>query len=317
MMAKLTTSHQRDRTVAWFGCVTALLACSVEDVPLNRDENATSHGGNGGESVDVFLDSGGESGAPHGDGAENCQGVLSFPDPALESAIRNAIDKPDGSIALDDVAHLEELRFDGVASLTGLECLTSLAYLEMVDSAISDLAPLSQLTSLTYLAANDSAISDLTPLAGLTSLTTLYLNRNSVSDLTPLSGLTWLEYLELGENAIGDLTPLEGLAFIWVLKLGDNAISDVSPLASLVSLGTLDLSNNAIRDVSPLSTLTSLSILYLHGNAITDLGPLVANFGLDRMDQVSLYYNPIDCDEQASNLGALVARGVLLDVDCP
>ena len=114
-----------------------------------------------------------------------------FADPALEQAVREALDMPSGILTPDDVRDITELYvYDlGITDLTGLEHMVSLERLSLLDNEISDL----------------------TPLAGLSVLRDLYLDGNEISDLSPLSGLTSLEYLGLSRNRITDVSPLRSL----------------------------------------------------------------------------------------------------------
>jgi hypothetical protein len=135
--------------------------------------------------------------------------VVHFPDPGLEAAIRDAIDKPTGDILQSDLVWLKTLAAGNrsISDLTGIESCVNLTRLELNGSQISDLTPLAGLTNLGRLELIGNQISDLTPLAGLTNLGTLYLNGNQISDLTPLAGLTNLGNLYLIGNQISDLTP--------------------------------------------------------------------------------------------------------------
>jgi internalin A len=243
--------------------------------------------------------------------------VVVFPDPGLDAAIRQAINKPAGDILdtdlvgvgftslyaswgpISDLTGLEhctdltrlELRGIHITDLTPLAGLTSLTYLDLQASQIADLAPLAGLTSLTYLDLQASQIADLAPLAGLTSLTYLDLRYSQIADLAPLAGLTSLTYLDLGGNQIADVAPLAGLTSLTFLDLWKNfQIADVAPLAGLTSLTTLDLSRNQIADLAPLAGLTNLTELYLYRNQIADLAPLA---GLTNLTGLGLGANQI------------------------
>jgi hypothetical protein len=216
--------------------------------------------------------------------------IVTFPDPNLEAAIREAIGKPSGPIYASDLVGLTSLqaRERNIADLTGLEHCTSLIWLFLGENQISDLSQLSGLTSLYCLALDANQISDLSPLSGLTSLMALYLQVNQISDLSPLSGLTSLTEVRLGWNQISDLSPLSGLT-------------------SLVAL-TLDW--NQISDLSPLSGLTSLQFLVLWHNQISDIKALVDNPGLASEDIVDLKDNPLSSTSIDIYIPQLEARGV-------
>ena len=129
-----------------------------------------------------------------------CADPVVFPDPDLEGAVRDALNKPSGDVTCADMASLTtlEARNRSVDDLEGLQNAVNLTSLNLAVNGISDLTPLQGLTTLTELNlfAND-LVSDLTPLQGLTNLTTLVLALTDVDDLTPLQGLTNLEILGL------------------------------------------------------------------------------------------------------------------------
>jgi len=104
--------------------------------------------------------------------------IVSFPDPGLEVAIREAIGKPTGDILESDLVGLTELY--------------------AVSRGISDLTGIGHCSDLLELNLTDNRISDLTPLVGLTKLTELYLIYNpSLSNLAPIAVLTQLPALRL------------------------------------------------------------------------------------------------------------------------
>ncbi len=182
-------------------------------------------------------------------------GSVRFPDPNLEAAIRDAIDKPSGPILLSDLESLASLTAPhlNISELSGLEHCTGLTQLRLYDNDITDTSPLSELTRLEWLTLGDNQISNVAPLSGLTGLTTLGLDDNKISDISPLSKLTNLVVLFLDNNQISDISPLSNLTDIAILWLEDNRISDISPLvnnAGLASVDLLYLSNNSLSAVS-------------------------------------------------------------------
>ena len=221
-------------------------------------------------------------------------GAIVFADPNLEAAVREAIGKPTGSILPSDVSALDSL--------------------DAWSRDISDLQGIEQLNQLTTLILWNNQISDVSPLAGLTQLTWLELQSNQISDLSPLSGLTQLKSLFLPGNQISDVSPLSGLAQLSDLGLSENQISDVSPLSGLTQLESLFLSRNQISDVSPLSGLTQIAVLILADNQISDLSPLVANAGLGDGDTVNLVGNPLSDEALTTQIPALQARGVAVEL---
>ncbi|MDV4343621.1 tandem-95 repeat protein [Methanoculleus sp. YWC-01] len=219
--------------------------------------------------------------------------VVTFNDPGLEAAVREALGKPVGDITAEDMAGLDTLNADwrGISDLSGLEYATNLQGLNLrYNFQISDLGPLAGLTNLQTLFLDHNQISDLSPLTGLTSLQHLGLGVNQISDLSPLAGLTNLRDLDLAGNQISDLGPLADLTNLQHLYLSGNQISDLGPLAGLMNLQTLDLYTNQISDLGPLTGLANLQDLSLHNNQISDLSPLT---GLTNLQDLSLHNNQI------------------------
>ena len=127
---------------------------------------------------------------------------VTFPDPNLESAIREAIDKPEGPILTSNLEGLTTLVLEerGIAALNGLEHCGNLTMLSLRENQISDISPLASLTNLTKLYLGSNQISDISPLANLTNLTDLGLEWNKIADASPLlenSGLGAKDKLRL------------------------------------------------------------------------------------------------------------------------
>ncbi len=252
--------------------------------------------------------------------------VINFPDPNLEAAVRELINKPTGDIYNTDVNTITNCNFrdKNITNLAGMEYFISLNYgcfrdnqildlsplanltellsLDLRDNQISDLSPLANLTELLTLKLDNNQISDLSPLANLTKLGSLDLYGNQISDLSPLANLTELHSLDLRDNQILDISPLSGLTNLTFLYLWTNQISDISPLASLTELLTLELDNNQISDLSPLANLTELLTLELDNNQISDLSPLA---NLTKLEHLDLMINQISDLTALANLTEL------------
>jgi Leucine-rich repeat (LRR) protein len=221
---------------------------------------------------------------------QHVSSAVTFADPNLEAAIREAVDIPEGPIYHAD--------------------LQALTRLEAYEKNIKRLAGLEHCLGLTFLDLGYNRISDISPLVGLTSLTRLYLYDNQISDISPVANLTSLTFLDLGFNQISDISPVANLSSLTFLDLGFNQISDISPVANLTSLTDLHLTYNQISDISPLVGLTNLISLQLAFNQIGDISPLIDNAGLDEGGQVLLVENPLSPDSINTYIPLLEARGV-------
>jgi hypothetical protein len=259
-----------------------------------------------------------------------------FPDPALETVIRERIKKPEGAIFPSDLRELTTIilpigSHPVISDLTGLEYCVNLDTLHLEGHNIRDLSPLVGLTNLTmlWLQYSENKISDLSPLAGLTNLTTLGFPSNEIIDISPLASLANLTYVYLDDNQISDVSPLATLTSLIELYLPDNQISDISPLAHLTNLTTLGLDGNQIKDISPLASLnnltslnlvgnqikdisslaslTNLTYLSLGGNQVTDISPLSS---LTNLKWVSLYDNPLSSASVNIYIPQLEEKGV-------
>lgn len=237
---------------------------------------------------------------------------LNFPDPNLEAAVRETINKLEGPIYISDLEPITTLtaREKGISNLTGLEYCVNLQLLELRDNNISNISPLAGLINLRELGLWGNNISDISPLAGLTKLEILHLHHNNVSDISPLANLIDLGILHLPNNNISDLSPLSGLTNLAGLDLEGNNISDISPLAGLINLMDLSLKVNNISNPSPLVSLTNLYRLILQDNNITDISSLVENVGLSEGDMVDLSKNPLSTTSLNVHIPQLEARGV-------
>ena len=190
--------------------------------------------------------------------SELCSGqpdaaIATFEDAILEAAIRAALSVS----AQEDVT---------CSLLSGLINLTA------ENAGIASLVGIQNLTSLTYLGLSRNSITNISALSGLTSLTILGLGGNSISDISVLSGLTSLTYLGLGGNSITDVNALSGLTSLTNLGLDFNSISDISALSGLTSLTDLRLhSNRNLSNLQPVLDNTGLDAFAHVGLANTNV----------------------------------------------
>jgi len=112
-----------------------------------------------------------------------------FPDFNLETAIRDALNRPNG----------QEITIDELASLTVL--LAS-------NKGITDATGIEYCVNLTELDLSNNQIIDITPLSTLTNLEVLNLNMNEIINISAISNLINLRWLNIQNNDIGDIWPL-------------------------------------------------------------------------------------------------------------
>ena len=247
------------------------------------------------------------------------EAAVDIPDTNLRAAVETALGKAkNDSITPSEIATLMRLEASeaGIRDLTGLEHATSLTYLDLWKSSVSDISPVADLTNLTHLGiAANRVISEVSALAGLTNLTALWVNGNSISDISALADLTKLTRLGLSNNSISDISSLSNLTNLRRLDLYVNMISDISPVAGLTGLTSLNLAENSISDISALVNLTNLTYLELPFNSISDISPLVANAGLGSGDEIDVRGNPLSYLSLHTHIPALQSRGVTVEFD--
>lgn len=180
--------------------------------------------------------------------------VVSFPDEALEGAVRSTLREWHNPLTAEMLARLKilEAQQAGITNISGLEFAVNLKKLDLTDNQVTDLSPLRSLEGLEYLNLKWNNVKNITPLKGLTNLTYLGLEDNQISDISPLSSLTNVTRLNLGVNSVNRLDTLSRLIKLEQLVLYYNDISDIGPLAGLTRLQVLNLSDNQISDISPL-----------------------------------------------------------------
>jgi len=220
--------------------------------------------------------------------------IVTFPDINLETAIRQALQKPTGDLKRSDVLSLTELlaHNHSITNLTGIEHLENLQTLELPQNQITDLSPLSNLINLRKLELAENSITDIAPLAHLINLERLYLMRNQISDIAPLESLTKLKALFLLLNRITNITTLANLTNLEELELDENDIANIDVLVHLTKLHTLDLI----------------------GNQIMDLQALLDNIGINSGDEIFLGRNPLSTTALTQQIPTLESRGVVVDL---
>ncbi|MBT3267060.1 hypothetical protein HN371_07915 [Candidatus Poribacteria bacterium] len=189
-----------------------------------------------------------------------------IPDPALERALRDALNQPKGPLADSALGSLEELHASnaGITDLTGIEHCTQLTVLDLNRNEIADVSPLAGLTSLRVLRLWDNAaLTSIEPLASLTHLSELGVKGVLVADLRPLAQLTSLTILRLSVKD-NDLSPLASLSKLEDIAIEVGQDTDFGPLATLEALVDVDIYCGTVPDTYPsIGTLSVLSLRHL------------------------------------------------------
>jgi len=162
---------------------------------------------------------------------------------------------------------------------------TSLQYLFLENSGITDITPIMDMASLLSISMNDSSNSESVKLSTLPlakawskliNLTSFSIGYNNVSDISGItaSGLPKLESLSIGrqgypKTVLINLPSSEewNLPALTSIEFIGNGITDINPISKLVNLDRLNLSTNAIdRGVYALKNLTSAIDIDLSNN---------------------------------------------------
>ena len=141
---------------------------------------------------------------------DQCEEV-EFADPALEDAIREALELEVGDICAEDLVYLYSLVAANreIVDLGGIEYCVNLALLTLPDNGITDLGPLSGLTQLEWLNLQNNQITDIGPLVANEGI--------GDEDIVDLSGNP------LGESAINyDIPSLEARGVIVIFGAIDS-----------------------------------------------------------------------------------------------
>ena len=187
-----------------FGLVLLLVACSdpkpVGPHPAGK-ANCALCGFLGDDDYTIAEGEGGHE-SPESDSPS-----VEFADSNLEDAVRQTLDRLQGSFTPEDVASLIRISATGktIQSLAGLEHFIALQKLDLTDNEIVGITPLATLTEVDSLALQDNQIVDLTPLTGLTGLSWLGLANNQIEDVAPLVANTGIgegDYVNLENNPL-------------------------------------------------------------------------------------------------------------------
>lgn len=268
--------------------------------------------------------------------SDNCRDyssadIVTFADSVLEQVVRDALSLgPQDALTCSRASQLSSLSSPGAGArrsvsgspewqdpahvfqdLSGIQNLTGLTNLALMNRGLTDISPLSELTGLIHLNLHTNWITDLSPVRGLTKLESLRVAENPLTDISALSELKELRILRMHRhgdfiggqvprdymgatgllftNAVTDISPLARLTKLVDLNIHTQDISDLTPLSNLTALEELRLAGNSFTDISPLRGLNSLQYLELTGNDITDITPLS---GLTNLIGLDLRFNP-------------------------
>nr|WP_162990884.1 leucine-rich repeat domain-containing protein [Maliibacterium massiliense] len=240
--------------------------------------------------------------------------AVRFFEPAVENAVRAALQKPVGQLTMAETRALRQLKLENVSfasladlvqcpqlyeltisgcSLTDLQVvtpLTGLLYLNVDNNQITDISAITALAHLQVFSAADNQIRDIAPLRALSALRGVSLNNNPVENHAVLAELTGLEQLGLAHNGLEQVDFLAGLTQLKMLWLDNNRLADLAPLAGLTRLEVLSVGGNRLTSLAPIAPLTGLQKLYAPANNLWDMSEIAH---LTNLDTLSLTLNNV------------------------
>lgn len=217
--------------------------------------------------------------------------TVTFEDPGLEQAIRDTIEKEEGTIESKDVVNLQVLDATGyeIKSLEGIDALENLRNLNLEDNFVESVSPLGDLTKLRILNLRNNEITSLEEI-DFEDILFLHIrdlslrhnvkrdnegNATRLSDISLLGQMVSLRKLELRDNHIEDLAPISNLRNLRKLDIRENRFETIKPLETLTKLEELNLRDNQIESLEPLRYLSHLTYLNIHSvEGITSLDPI-------------------------------------------
>jgi formylglycine-generating enzyme required for sulfatase activity len=198
---------------------------------------------------------------------------VSIPDPGLNAAIRQALQKPAGPLTEQDLLQLTGLNATGrnIATVAGLEAARNLFGLDLFNNHITNFSLPSQLTNLVFLDISANPLTNCSLPLGLAQLQNLVIESTTLTNLTLPAGMIRLAELDLVGNRLTRFAVPLDMTNLTALHLPFNQLTNFTLPANLTRLGNLDLDFNQLQSLTLPPGLTSLGTLFVGGNQLTNL----------------------------------------------
>jgi hypothetical protein len=195
---------------------------------------------------------------------------VSVPDPELNDAIRQTLQKPVGPLTEQDMLSLTALNAccRNVTNLQGLEAARALTLLSLDHNLLTDFSIADGMTNLLRLDLSFNSLTNVSIPSGLTRLATLLIQGNLLTNLNLPDGLTAVNKLDLDNNQLTRFTLPADMTSLISLNLAENQLTSFALPAGMTNLGGLFLFSNQLTNVSLPADLTKLAFLDLHGNQL-------------------------------------------------
>jgi len=198
---------------------------------------------------------------------------VSIPDPGLNAAIRQELQKPTGPLTQQDLLQLTSLNATGrnIANVAGLEAARNLIGLDLFHNHITNFSLPSQLTNLIFLDISSNPLANCSLPSGLAQLQNLVIESTTLTNLTLPVGMTAMVQLDLVGNRLTRFAVPLDMTNLVTLRLPFNQLTNLTLSANLTRLGTIDLDFNQLQSLTLPPDITQLRTLSLDGNPLTEL----------------------------------------------
>ena len=217
---------------------------------------------------------------------------VSIPDPGLNAAIRDALQKPSGPLTEQDLLSLTNLDASrrNVRSIDGLETARNLASLDLQINRLTNFSLPTQLTNLMALDLSVNPLTNISLPSGLAHLTSLVLENDGIRNLTLPAGLVGLTNLDLDGNELASFIVPSNLTSLVALDLGFNAFTNFSLPGGLTNLSTFYFAGNPLTNVALPPGLAGMTELNLSENLLTSF---TLPAGMTNLIELNLFFNQL------------------------
>ncbi len=232
-----------------------------------------------------------------------CAQEVSIPDPGLNAAIREALQKPDGLLTERDLLSLTVLDASrrNVRSIAGLGAAGNLVSLDLQINRLTNFSLPDQLRNLAFLNLSVNPLTNLFLPSGMTNLAKLIVEASGLTNLSLPADLHGLKTLGLCNNQFTGFN-LSNLTSLVELDLGFNQFTRLSLPSGLTNLETLILSGNLFTNFALPTGLIQLTEINLSQNQLTSFA-LPA--GMTNLLSLNLFFNQLTNLTLPSDLGSL------------
>lgn len=195
-----------------------------------------------------------------------------IPDPGLDAAVRQALQKPTGPLSSQDLLSLTNLDASqrNITNLAGLEAARNLTTLSLQTNSLTLLSVPSELTNLVTIDLSFNPLTNCVFPNGLKHLNRILIQSSQLTNLTLPTNLTVLTELNLQGNQFTSFNLPSNLTGVGFLGLSDNRLTSFTISTNLTELNNLDLEDNQLTSFTLPSRVTNMFFLDLGFNSLTN-----------------------------------------------